>query len=136
MTNFIIIISLSHSIFDIHVFVSCDISFVGLRGERFVGMMMMMLLFLYRSLGRVQMNVWNKAVVSRKNQLGMLSLNDQLPVKGRSGGYLRELNLRRRLYLGGYPGGIYHPDSAVTVGLLGAIQRVSAVNHVLEFTIT
>lgn len=72
------------------------------------------------------MNVWNKAVVSRKNQLGMLSLNDQLPVKGRSGGYLRELNLPRRLYLGGYPGGIYHPDSAVSVGLLGAIQRVNS----------
>jgi len=73
----------------------------------------------------VQLNAWNKAVVSRKNQLGMLSLNDELPVKGRSLGHLRELNLPQRLYLGGYPGGVYHPDSAVNAGLIGAVQRVS-----------
>jgi len=73
----------------------------------------------------VQLNAWNKAVVSRKNQLGLLTLNDALPVRGRSVGNLRELNLPQRLYLGGYPGGIYHPDSSVSAGLLGAIQRVS-----------
>ena len=74
----------------------------------------------------MQLNAWNKAVVSRKNQLGLLTLNDALPVKGRSTGNLRELNLPQRLYLGGYPGGIYHPDSAVNAGLIGAIQRVHA----------
>jgi len=80
-------------------------------------------------MGRVQMNAWNKAVVSRKNQLGMLSLNDALPVKGRSAGYLRELNLPQRLYLGGYPGGVYHPDSAVNAGLIGAVQRVCTLTQ-------
>ena len=72
----------------------------------------------------MQVNAWNKAVVSRKNQLGLLSLNDELPVKGRSAGHLRQLNVPRRLYVGGYPGSIYHPDSAVTAGLIGAVQRV------------
>jgi len=70
-------------------------------------------------------NAWNKAVVSRKNQLGLLSLNDELPVKGRSLGHLRQLNLPQTLYLGGQPRDSYHPDSGVTAGLIGAIQRVS-----------
>lgn len=73
----------------------------------------------------MQVNSWNKAVVSRKNQLGLLSLNDELPVKGRSGGHLRQLNLPQRLYIGGYPAdGTYHPDSGVSAGLIGAVQRV------------
>jgi len=77
-----------------------------------------------RSVGRVQLNAWNKAVVSRKNQLGLLTLNDAHPARGRSLGNLRELNLPRQLYLGGYRGGIYHPDSGVNAGLIGAVQRV------------
>ena len=75
----------------------------------------------------MQLNAWNKAVISRKNQLGLLTLNDALPVKGRSEGNLRELNLPLHLYLGGYPGGIYHPDSAASGGLMGAVQRVSTL---------
>jgi len=66
-------------------------------------------------------------VVSRNNQLGLLSLNDQLSVKARSRGHLRQLNIPRRLYIGGYPatGSVYHPASGVTAGLIGAVQRVS-----------
>jgi len=72
----------------------------------------------------VQLNMWNKAVVSRKNQLGLLSLNDELSVKGRSLGHLRQLNLPQRLYLGGLP-----PHSTLTAaGLIGAIQRVHIIH--------
>jgi Laminin G domain len=63
-------------------------------------------------------------VVSRMKRFGMLSLNDASPVKGHSAGLLTELNLPSRIYLGGYPGGHYHPESGVTSGLHGAIQRV------------
>ena len=66
-------------------------------------------------------------MVSRNNQLGLLSLNDELSVKARSSGHLRQLNIPRRLYIGGYPatGSVYHPASGVTAGLIGAVQRVS-----------
>ena len=57
-------------------------------------------------------------------RFGMLSLNDATPAKGRSTGLLEELNLPLQLYVGGNPSGRYHPDSGVTVGLRGAIQRV------------
>ena len=38
---------------------------------------------------------------------------------------MRELNLSKNMYLGGYPGNVYHKNSGISVGLDGAIQRVS-----------
>jgi hypothetical protein len=75
------------------------------------------------STSRVKMNEWNKVVVSRLNRHGMLTLNDMPPVKGQSGGILKELNMPQQLYIGGLKGSIYHPDSGVSVGFHGAIQR-------------
>lgn len=79
-----------------------------------------------RTTSRVRLNAWNKAVVQRIKRHGTLSLNEAIPVKGRSMGLLEELNLPLLLYVGGYPGGVYHPDSGVTGGFHGAIQRVCA----------
>lgn len=68
--------------------------------------------------------VWNKVMISRLNRLGMLTLNDDLPVKGQSAGEKKELNLPMKLFIGGYPRSQYTSQAGISSGFQGAIQRV------------
>ncbi|XP_069999257.1 agrin isoform X5 [Penaeus vannamei] len=82
---------------------------------------------------RVALNTWHMVRVRRKKRRGILQLNRGKKVRGKSGPRLTELNLNQPLFLGGLENfTLAHPDSGVTMGLNGAIQRLLVNSEVLD----
>nr|XP_053635121.1 agrin-like [Cherax quadricarinatus] len=82
---------------------------------------------------RVPLNTWHVVRVRRKKRRGILRLNQGRRVMGKSGPRLKELNLNQPLYLGGLENYTKaHPDSGVTMGLNGAIQRLLVNSEVFD----
>lgn len=82
---------------------------------------------------RVALNTWHVVRVRRKKRRGILRLNQGRRVMGKSGPRLKELNLNQPLYLGGLENyTMAHPDSGVTIGLNGAIQRLLVNSEVYD----
>jgi len=72
---------------------------------------------------RVSLNEWHSVSIDRTDESGRMVIDNGAPIRGVSKGKMRELNLSKKMYLGGYPGNVYHKDSGLFVGLDGAIQR-------------
>ncbi|XP_050719892.1 agrin-like isoform X2 [Eriocheir sinensis] len=82
---------------------------------------------------RVPLNKWHVVRVRRKKRRGILRVNRGHRVMGKSGPRLKELNLNQPLYLGGLENfTTAHPDSGVTMGLNGAIQRLLVNSEVFD----
>ena len=72
---------------------------------------------------KISLNVWHKVSISRLKKDGTMIIDDNdVTISGSSQGNLNELNLPRKVYIGGYTGD-YHPNSGVSSGLRGAVQR-------------
>ncbi|XP_063870508.1 agrin-like isoform X4 [Scylla paramamosain] len=82
---------------------------------------------------RIPLNTWHVVRVRRKKRRGILRVNRGHRVMGKSGPRLKELNLNQPLYLGGLENyTTAHPDSGVTMGLNGAIQRLLVNSEVYD----
>ncbi|XP_045102495.1 agrin-like isoform X4 [Portunus trituberculatus] len=91
------------------------------------------LVFRLKSPTRIPLNTWHVVRVRRKKRRGILRVNRGHRVMGKSGPRLKELNLNQPLYLGGLENyTTAHPDSGVTMGLNGAIQRLLVNSEVYD----
>ncbi|KAK2184807.1 hypothetical protein NP493_252g05062 [Ridgeia piscesae] len=80
---------------------------------------------------RIPLNVWHQVEVTRTNRHGTMVINGGEPLKGQSKGSLKELNLPKNIFVGGYQG-VYKPKSGVKTGLTGAVQRIYENGQLLE----
>ncbi|ELU10834.1 hypothetical protein CAPTEDRAFT_223648 [Capitella teleta] len=79
----------------------------------------------------VPLNTWNKVSIIRNEKQGVLTINGAESDNGQSKGSLKQLNLHKKFYLGGFPSA-YHPDSGIISGFRGAIQRVYEDNILVD----
>ncbi|XP_067659553.1 agrin-like isoform X7 [Haliotis asinina] len=80
----------------------------------------------------IHLNKWHRVVITRLNENGQMTLDKRPTVKGkapeppRAQGTMKELNLGRPLYIGGYKGESSLPAGAeITANFSGAIQRIT-----------
>ncbi|CAH1773592.1 unnamed protein product [Owenia fusiformis] len=77
------------------------------------------------SSSRIPLNVWHRVQLDRNNRKGSISIDGGPKAVGSAGGNLKDLNLGPDLYIGGFKSkNQLSPDSGVTTGFNGAIQRV------------
>ncbi|XP_067659548.1 agrin-like isoform X2 [Haliotis asinina] len=74
----------------------------------------------------IHLNKWHRVVITRLNENGQMTLDKRPTVKGKAPGTMKELNLGRPLYIGGYKGESSLPAGAeITANFSGAIQRIT-----------
>ncbi|XP_071109972.1 agrin-like isoform X4 [Haliotis cracherodii] len=80
----------------------------------------------------IHLNKWHRVVITRLNENGQMTLDKRPTVRGkapeppRAQGTMKELNLGRPLYIGGYKGESSLPAGAeISANFSGAIQRIT-----------
>ncbi|KAB7496787.1 Pikachurin, partial [Armadillidium nasatum] len=86
-----------------------------------------------RTKEKIKLKTWQVVRVRRRNRKGLLQLGKGKKVRGKSGPKLTQLNLDLPLFLGGHKNySECHPESGVTEGFSGAIQRLVINEDILE----
>ncbi|XP_071109971.1 agrin-like isoform X3 [Haliotis cracherodii] len=74
----------------------------------------------------IHLNKWHRVVITRLNENGQMTLDKRPTVRGKAPGTMKELNLGRPLYIGGYKGESSLPAGAeISANFSGAIQRIT-----------